>query len=501
MSALALGLLAVARAADTTLLLEGEVPADGLDHFRIPFEVPAGTKELEVRHDDLSELDILDWGLDDPDGWRGWGGGNTEPAIVGERAASRSYVPGPLPAGTWSVVVGKAKIVEPPGRYAVEVVLRQAPTLPPQDREPWVDPGPLRSGPGWFAGDLHVHSDESGDASATLEEIARLAEERGLDFVVVTDHNTVTQAELLNAVQRAHPDLLLVPGTEFTTYAGHAGALGATAWVDHKIGQPGVTIEAAAEAYAAQGAVVSMNHPLLDLGDACIGCAWEHELPVGAFAALEVGTGGWSPVGQLFTPDVLRWWESLTDEGHRLAAVGGSDDHRAGTDTGPFASPIGSPTTLVYADELSVTGVLDAIRAGRTAVKLQDPADPMAELTAAGGEASVRVTGGAGGQLAWVIDGEEVGRDEVGADDVTLRRPLDPGSRARVEVWRDGHPTTVTSHVWGAGSDEVPVEPAGCGCGAGARGGWALALVALGLARRRGRIGPWNAPTSARASR
>ena len=36
----------------------------------------------------------------------------------------------------------------------------------------------------------------------------------------------------------------------------------------------GETMASAAEKLVAQGAVLSINHPVLDLGNACIGCAW-----------------------------------------------------------------------------------------------------------------------------------------------------------------------------------------------------------------------------------
>src|SRR5689334_15927789 len=77
--------------ADQTLTFDGTVMKGGLDHEKIEFAVPAGTKEIQVDHDDMSADDILDWGLTAPTGFRGWGGGNTEPAIVGELASSRSY--------------------------------------------------------------------------------------------------------------------------------------------------------------------------------------------------------------------------------------------------------------------------------------------------------------------------------------------------------------------------------------------------------------------------
>ncbi|MGB5366731.1 MAG: hypothetical protein WBM75_15110 [Polyangiales bacterium] len=47
---------------------------------RIQGAVPEGIAEIEVRHDNLSSENILDWRLDDPNGSRGWGGGKGDPA-------------------------------------------------------------------------------------------------------------------------------------------------------------------------------------------------------------------------------------------------------------------------------------------------------------------------------------------------------------------------------------------------------------------------------------
>src|SRR4051812_42596049 len=84
-------------AAETTLTLDSDVPDDGSSFVLVPFDVPAGTVEIQIDHDDLSDANILDWGLQDPAGvFRGWGGGNTEPAIAGVLASSRSYLTGPI---------------------------------------------------------------------------------------------------------------------------------------------------------------------------------------------------------------------------------------------------------------------------------------------------------------------------------------------------------------------------------------------------------------------
>lgn len=503
------GLMMSTAWADQTLTFDGPVPEGGPDHFFVPFYVPAGTREIEIRHDDRSDDNILDFGVHDPAGYRGWGGGTTEPAILGEQAASRAYVPGPLPIGTWQVVVGKAKVVASPAVYHIEVVLRDRPTLAPQaERRPYRASAPLARGRRYYAGDLHVHSRESTDAGPPLSQIVAFARRRGLDFVEISDHNTVTQLDYFAAAQPA--DLLLVPGIEYTTYAGHANAIGATGFVEHKLGQTVAgrpyTIADAAATIAAQGALLSINHPVLDLGLSCIGCAWRQPLSPSAIQAVEVGSGGLRQGAFLFTAAALRFWEALLAQGVHVAAVGGSDDHQGGTGTGRMDSPIGDPTTMVLADELSVPALVDAIRHGRTVVKLQGPSDPMVELTASqpGGTSadatvgdtlavrstrlSARVTGiGADPTnqgmpyLRWIKNGESVAETAITSDPFVSTLPVlahhpengapaSPEDRYRVEIHVDGMARTITSPLYvrydEGGPDvlagEVPDNLSGC---------------------------------------
>ncbi len=500
--------------ADSTVPFEGDVPSDGLDHFFLSFDVPAGTREIEVQHETLTKDDILDWGLLDAAGFRGWGGGNKEPAVVAEAAASRSYIPGPIAPGPWRVVVGKALIKSNPARYRVTVRLRDAPTLAPQpERRPYSPVGPIGVGARWVAGDFHVHSRESGDASPSLDEIATFARSRGLDFVELSDHNTDSQLSLLADVSTRHPDLLFVPGMEFTTYAGHANAVGATRWVDHKIGQPGVTIDAAADAIEAQGALLSVNHPAFDLGDLCIGCTWKQPLAPARIGAIELGTGSVKKSGVLFSERTFEIWESWLATGAHVPAIGGSDDHSAGKAMGLTDSPIGSPTTMVFVDELTVAGLLAGVRRGRTVVKLDGPADPMIELTSsvAASDDTVRaatvtlratITGNVGESARFVVDG--VALDEVPIDaspfvlERTVAAPATGEARVRVEALVRGKPRSVTSHVFVRRPAEVAATPpseddGGCSCATPRRAaldgvgfGGALAFAFAWFARRRG---------------
>lgn len=459
-----------------TIVLQGEVPADGVDHFFVPFEVPDGTVEIEVRHDDLSEQNILDWGLVDERGaFRGWGGGNTEPAVVGVDAASRSYLAGPIEPGTWSVVVGKAKIAEEPALYEIEIELRTTATLPAQtERTPYVPASALESTARWYAGDFHVHSLESGDARPPIDEIATFARAAGLDFVHLSDHNTVSQHDFIVDAQARHPNLLLVPGTEWTSYDGHASTIGLTTWVDHKVGQPGVTIQGAIDAVRADGALFSINHPALDLASFCIGCAWEHDVDPTTIDGVEIGTGGWEPTGRIFTPRAIEFWDALCDAGSHAAPLGGSDDHKAGVGLGNFDSPIGSPTTMVYADELSVAALIEGIRNNLTVVKLQGPSDPMVDMALnpprAGDTVSAQRV-----NLTATITGAAVGSDQIrlvkngvpdpGVDitddpfvfEVTLESPPSGDDRYRLEVVSGERYRTVTGHFWLRTGDALPV--------------------------------------------
>jgi hypothetical protein len=482
MRALALLFVSLPAAAQ---MMQGTLPASA-DFVEVPFEVIAGTAELSITHDTLEDGAILDWGLLDPDGFRGYGGGNREPITVGEHASSRSYHTGPLQAGTWKLYIGKAKSASGTPGFQVTVTASATATLAPEpQRSAYAAPAALSVGPRWYAGDFHAHSRESGDAQPTIDTMAVYAETHVLDFIELSDHNTTSQLELMNDVQSRHPALLLIPGVEFTTYGGHANGIGATKWVDHRIGFNSVTADDAAKQLVAQGAVFSINHPMLDIGTLCIGCKWTHPLPRESLGGVEIQTNGWSATGELFSVQTLAFWDRALGLGLHLAALGGSDDHSGGTST--TGTPIGSPTTMVYADALSVQAIVEAVRKGRTVVKLQGPMDPMVELRAgdaligdtveAKGDIAATVTGGKGAQLRWVVDGMPEQPVAIDADPFVAKRAVTAPGRVRAEVLVDGHPETVTSHIYFVAAQPV-VMPHGC-TATGAAPMLLLALLAL----------------------
>ena len=56
-------------------------------------------------------------------------------------------------------------------------------------------------------GDLHTHTVHS-DGALTVDELARFAAESGLDFIAVTDHNTISHHRELPQAARRYGDHL-----------------------------------------------------------------------------------------------------------------------------------------------------------------------------------------------------------------------------------------------------------------------------------------------------
>jgi len=202
---------------------------------------------------------------------------------------------------------------------------------------------PARSGRRWLAGDLHTHTVHS-DGGLTVPELARFAATRGLDFIAITDHNTISHhAELPGAAARY--GIILIPGQEVTTEDGHAGALGDVGWIDFR-----TSADSWLDATERGGGLLSVNHP--------IGGHVSWTIPMRRRPPLaEVWHWSWLDL-HWTTP--LAWWMAWDPT---VLPVGGSDFHRPGSDALP-----GSPTTWVECDGDGPDDVLDGLRSGRSAI-------------------------------------------------------------------------------------------------------------------------------------
>ena len=92
-------------------------------------------------------------------------------------------------------------------------------------------PSPGPGLPVRYAGAIHVHSTYS-DGGGTVPDIVQAGRNAGLDFLVLTDHDTLQPRS--DGHQGYHDGLLLLVGEEVNTSAGHLLALGADRDVEQK---------------------------------------------------------------------------------------------------------------------------------------------------------------------------------------------------------------------------------------------------------------------------
>lgn len=380
---------AAGRAPDLTLrgTLTG---ADHETYREVPFRLPAGTVRLTVEFDysGKAQRSVIDLGLRDPQRFRGWSGGNKARFVVEEADATPSYLPGPLPPGTWRLVLGVPNLRKTAtAAYEAKIWFDRA-----EAAFPGFAAEPVKAGLGWYRGDLHMHTAHS-DGSCLSRRGQKVpcpvfrtleaAEARGLDFVAVSDHNAISQAQALRELAPYFDDLLLIPAREITTFKGHANVFGPTGPLDFQLGGPrapelGRILD---QAEAAHG-LVSVNHPGLPSGEACMGCGWTAKTDWSRISAIEaINGGGLALLGPEGPLSGVPFWEARLNAGFRITAVGGSDNHEA-TLPADKAPAVGLPTTVVHAGELSQEAVLKAIAAGHVFVDVWGTRDRMLEVEA-----------------------------------------------------------------------------------------------------------------------
>lgn len=359
------------------------------------FEVPPGIDSLTVdlEHDGEVHRTVIDIGLVDPEGFRGWTGSNKSHIVISSFDSTPGYRGGPILSGTWTLLLGIPNIRENVETdYKATVRLYQH-----HDLASALNPGgdPILAGARWYRGDLHTHTGHSDGYCLSEKGVAvpcpvhltvEAAAAANLDFLAITDHNSLSHHQSIRELQPYYDRMLLVPGREITTFFGHANVFGASSFIDFRIGPTtGRTINNLLADVGEQGALFSINHPALPSGESCMGCGWQ--LPSVDFRsvdAIEVVNGGASEFwhGSSRSERGIEFWQSILDQGIRITAIGGSDNHDPKLTSDARQSPVGVPATVVYADGLTQASLFAGIRSGRVYVDLSGDVGRVVDLKA-----------------------------------------------------------------------------------------------------------------------
>ncbi|MDD6728655.1 MAG: CehA/McbA family metallohydrolase [Eubacteriales bacterium] len=219
----------------------------------------------------------------------------------------------------------------------------------------------------WYKGDTHLHTLLS-DGKHTKGQLVEMCKDKGLDFMIITDHNN-------NSVEESYydGDILVIQGQELTEYPGHVNV-----WGKKVPDEPSFTLRTA-EDYAEviqrckdAGAVVSVNHPF------CSNCPFRLNLEDYDFDCVEV----WNTIQHSDNMKNRDWWVGQLLKGKHIGAVGGSDFH-----DNRYGMPLlAMPMTVVYAESNTADDILSAIKEGRSVVT-NDTKSSMIYLTC--GDANV----------------------------------------------------------------------------------------------------------------
>ncbi|MGW3629223.1 CehA/McbA family metallohydrolase [Streptomyces sp. NPDC005122] len=407
-----------------TRTVPGTLPVGAPDFVYLPVEVPRGVREIHVAYTYERPSvpagtagNALDIGLFDErgtelggEGFRGWSGGARTEFFVRADDATPGYVPGRIRPGTWHIALGPYTVAPQGLSYEVTITLTYgeqaatpAPVYPPSRAK--------GRGRAWYRGDCHLHSWYS-DGRRTPAEIAALARAAGLDFINSSDHNTHSSHP--HWADQAGDDLLIMLGEEVTTRNGHVVALGTDpgTFVDWRYRARDNRFGRFARRIRRAGGLVVPAHPHAT----CIGCGWKFGF--GEADAVEVWNGPYTPDDEV----ALAEWDntlvaSVRSESRSwLPAMGNSDAHRD-----PDA--VGTPQTVVLADDLTREAVQEGLRAGRSYVAESKSVVLAFTVSGPTGEHA-----GIGGRLKVAADAPVTVRLEVsGAPRCTARFVTDEG--------------------------------------------------------------------------
>ncbi len=217
----------------------------------------------------------------------------------------------------------------------------------------------------WYKGNTHTHTLNS-DGDSFSDEVARWYREHGYHFLVITDHNFLTDVDALNELYGKEGRYLVIKGDEVSDGCDgkpiHLNALNPDYNVLPQGGSTIVeTLQNNIDAIRASSALVHINHPnfvwALTADDLkqVKGCLL-FEVFSGHPAVNNLGGGG--------SPSVEEMWDEVLSSGKLMYGMGVDDAHTFRQPENRKAARPGQAWVVVRAAELSVEAILDGLEKG-----------------------------------------------------------------------------------------------------------------------------------------
>ena len=219
----------------------------------------------------------------------------------------------------------------------------------------------------WLKGNMHTHTSMS-DGDSPPEEVARWYRDRGYQFLVITDHDKVTNIA-------APEGLVLIPGEEVTDRLSgkslHVNAIGLTRVVPPQRGSTKVEVlQRNIDAVREAGGIPLVNHP--NFGWAF---GTEELMQLRGVTLLEIASGH-PYVNAQGPPSVESMWDDLLTAGKRVWGVAVDDSHHLKRPWDTDVALPGKAWVVVRAEKADAKSILGALERGKfyasTGVELED---------------------------------------------------------------------------------------------------------------------------------
>jgi hypothetical protein len=193
----------------------------------------------------------------------------------------------------------------------------------------------------WYYGDTHTHTVHS-DGRGTVGQMVQAAKEKGMNFIIITDHNTIKQkddCELENT-----DTFMCIYGDEVTRGdgLGHGNAY----FIDKAIPWFWGGNQDNIDRTLLQGGLFYINHPFLK------GHPWG-DWDVNGFTGIEVWNGG---TNYDANQQALAKWEEYLNKGLKIFGIAGSDAHSTVN--------VGEPRICAYLEEFTPGALFNAMSKG-----------------------------------------------------------------------------------------------------------------------------------------
>lgn len=229
------------------------------------------------------------------------------------------------------------------------------------ERKPIVR-APRLAAPQWYRGNTHTHTNNS-DGDSSPADVAAAYRSLGYNFVVITDHNKLTEVDSINEEIGVPGAFLVMKGEEVTDSwngkAVHLNAINSTSAVAPQHGSSVLsTMNNDIAAIRQAGGLPYIAHPNY-------GFAVSANDLINAPGALLFEVYNAHPVvnnnGDATHPSTEAMWDTALTQGKLLYGIGADDEH---TLTNPAGALPGRAWIMVRAASLEPTAITQAIASG-----------------------------------------------------------------------------------------------------------------------------------------